>query len=51
MKEIADYKNVVSSLVEGGIPISGMGGYTNITDINVLENVNFVLIKNMTMFF
>ena len=41
MKEIADYKNVVSSLVEGGIPISGMGGYTKITDINVDINKNY----------
>ena len=41
MKEIADYKNVVSSLVEGGVPISGIGGYTKITDINVDINKNY----------
>ena len=41
MKEIADYKNVVSSLVEGGIPLSGLGGYTKITDINVDINKNY----------
>ena len=41
MKEIADYKNVVSSLVEGGIPFSGLGGYTKITDINVDINKNY----------
>ena len=41
MKEIADYKNVVSSLVEGGIPLSGFGGYTKITDINVDINKNY----------
>ena len=38
MKEIADYKNVVSSLVEGGVPFSG---YTKITDINVDINKNY----------
>ena len=41
MKEIADYKNVVSSLVEGDIPISGIGGYSKITDINVDINKNY----------
>ena len=38
MKEIADYKNVVSSLVEGGVHFSG---YTKITDINVDINKNY----------
>ena len=35
MKEISDYKNAVISLVKGGVPISGFGGTTKITDINV----------------
>ena len=41
IKEIAYYKNIVSSLVEGDIPISGIGGYTKITDINVDINKNY----------
>ena len=35
MKEIADYKNAVISLVKGGVPMSGLGRTTKITDINI----------------
>ena len=35
MKEIADYKNAVSSLLQSGVPMMGLGGNTKITDINI----------------
>ena len=41
MKEIADYKNAVSSLLQGGIPTMGIGGKTKITDINIDINKNY----------
>ena len=41
MKEIADYKNAVSSLLQGGIPTMGIGGNTKITDINIDINKNY----------
>ena len=40
MKEIADYKNAVSALLQGGVPIVGLGGNTKITDINIDINKN-----------
>ncbi len=35
LKDIADYKNIILSLVKDGIPVQGYGGTTKITDINV----------------
>ena len=41
MKEIADYKNAVNALLQGGIPHFGIGGNTNITSIDINKNYNY----------
>ena len=41
MKELADYKNAVNALLQGGIPNFDFGGKTNITSIDINKKINY----------
>ena len=41
LRDIADYKNYILSLIKGGIPIQGFGGSAKITDINIEVNKRY----------
>ena len=41
MKELADYKNAINALLQGGIPNFDFGGKTNITSIDINKKINY----------
>ena len=41
MKELADYKNAVNALLQGGIPNFDFAGRTNITSIDINKNIKY----------
>ena len=41
MKELADYKNAVNALLQGGIPNFDFGRKTNITNIDINKKINY----------